>query len=60
MTAGIGPEVSYAYKIEDRDVAAELKWLPETGTSKRLNGDTVWFKLALSLGTKPADPLEAI
>lgn len=60
MTTGIGPELSYAYKIGDADLAAEVKWLPEIGTSNRLNGDTVWFKLALSFGTKPADPLEAM
>jgi hypothetical protein len=46
-TVGIGPVVSYATKIGKTDVIAELKWLPELSVEKRLNGDTVWFKLAL-------------
>ncbi|HKV54517.1 MAG TPA: transporter, partial [Candidatus Binataceae bacterium] len=59
-TTGVGPEVSYAYQVGDADLAAEVKWLPEIGTSNRLNGDTVWFKLAISWGTKPAEPVEAM
>lgn len=59
MTTGVGPALSYAYEIGDADLAAEVKWLPEIGTSNRLNGDTVWFKVAVSWGTKQESPLEA-
>ncbi len=43
-TVGIGPVVSYASKIATHDIVAELKWLHETDTEKRLEGDIVWFK----------------
>lgn len=49
-TAGIGPAISYAKKIggsQTADLVAELKWLPELDTAKRLEGDIIWFKLAL-------------
>jgi hypothetical protein len=47
-TAGIGPVVSYAHKLgESTDLVTELKWLPELDTNKRMEGDFVWFKLAL-------------
>ena len=46
-TVGVGPVLSYATKIGGKtDMVAELKWLPEIGTQKRLQGDTIWFKLA--------------
>lgn len=60
MTTGVGPELSYAYQIGDADLATEVKWLPEISTSNRLNGETVWFKLAVSWGTKPTGPIEAM
>ena len=60
MTAGIGPEISYAYSVGGFDVAAEFKWLPEIGVSNRLNGNTLWFKLAVSLGANQEDPLQAM
>jgi hypothetical protein len=59
MTAGIGPEISYAYSIGGLDLAAEAKWLPEIGVTNRLSGNTVWFKLALSFGANKENPLEA-
>jgi hypothetical protein len=59
MTTGVGPVLSYAYQIGDTDIAAEAKWLPEIGTTNRLNGNIVWFKLALSFGTTPVNPLAA-
>jgi hypothetical protein len=59
MTAGIGPIFSYAYKIGDFDLAGEVKWLPELGVQNRLNGNTVWLKLGISWGMKPATPLES-
>ncbi len=43
-SVGIGPVVSYASKIATHDIVAELKWLHETDTEKRLEGDIVWFK----------------
>ena len=42
------------------DVAAEFKWLPEISVSNRLNGNTLWFKLAVSLGANQEDPLQAM
>jgi hypothetical protein len=49
-TIGVGPVLSYATKIgrhKKTDLVAELKWLPELDVAKRLQGDTIWFKLAL-------------
>jgi len=43
-TAGLGPVVSYATKILERDTIFELKWLHEVETENRLKGDIVWFK----------------
>jgi hypothetical protein len=60
MTAGIGPDCSYAYRIGDFDLAGEVKWLPELGVSNRLDGNTVWFKLGVSWGPKPAKPVESM
>ena len=44
-TAGYGPVLSYAAKAGSADMIAELKWLHEADTQKRLAGDYVWFKL---------------
>jgi hypothetical protein len=44
-TAGLGPVLSYAFKLGKVDMIAEAKWLRELETMKRLEGDTVWFKL---------------
>jgi hypothetical protein len=60
MTAGIGPAFSYAYRISDFDLAGEVKWLPELGVDNRLNGNTVWVKLGVSWGPKPASTLESM
>jgi hypothetical protein len=49
-TIGVGPVISYATKIGSNkkvDLVAELKWLPELDVERRLEGDTIWFKLAL-------------
>jgi hypothetical protein len=40
MAVGVGPVLSYATKICQRDVVAEVKWLPELDTEKRLRGIT--------------------
>lgn len=48
-TVGIGPVVSFAAKLgrhQDVDLVSEVKWLPELDVKHRLQGDTVWFKLA--------------
>ena len=46
-TAGVGPVVSYAHKIGQMDLAAEVKWLPELDATKRLKGDYVWVKVGI-------------
>ena len=44
-TTGLGPVLSYAFKLGKVDMIAEMKWLHELDTIKRLEGDIVWFKL---------------
>lgn len=44
-TAGLGPALSYVFKAGKVDMIAEVKWLHEVDTAKRLEGNTVWFKL---------------
>jgi hypothetical protein len=44
-TAGLGPVLSYVFKIGSVDMLAEAKWLRELETRRRLEGDIVWFKL---------------
>ena len=46
-TVGVGPVLSYVTKAGQTDVIAEVKWLPELDTKGRLEGDYVWFKVAL-------------
>ena len=46
-TIGVGPVLSYVHKVGKTDLVAEVKWLPELEVTKRLKGDTIWFKLAL-------------
>ena len=47
-TVGIGPVLSYVTKAWGKDLAAELKWLPEIEVKNRLEGDYIWFKLAMA------------
>jgi len=47
-TIGIGPVLSYITKVWGKDLAAELKWLPEIDVGNRLEGDSIWFKLAMA------------
>jgi hypothetical protein len=47
-TIGIGPVLSYITKVWQHDLAAELKWLPEIDVGNRLEGDSIWFKLAMA------------
>jgi hypothetical protein len=44
-TTGLGPVLSYVFKLGKVDMIAEAKWLHEVDTTKRLEGDIVWFKL---------------
>jgi hypothetical protein len=43
--SGIGPVISYTKKFGSVDMMAELKWLHELETTRRLEGDYIWFKL---------------
>jgi len=48
MTCGIGPVISYVRPLgRDTTLLAEIKWLPELDTDKRLEGDYVWVKLGI-------------
>jgi hypothetical protein len=47
-TLGVGPVLSYITKVCGKDLAAEIKWLPEMDVGKRLKGDYIWFKLAMA------------
>lgn len=47
-TLGVGPVLSYITKVWGKDLAAEIKWLPEIDVGKRLKGDYIWFKLAMA------------
>ena len=44
-TAGLGPVLSFGFKLGKVDMIAEAKWLHELETRNRLEGDIVWFKL---------------
>jgi hypothetical protein len=46
-TIGVGPVFSYVRQIGRTQLLAELKWLPELDTDKRMEGDYVWFKLGV-------------
>lgn len=43
-TVGVGPVASYARNVQGVDLVAELKWLHETDTTRRPEGDFIWFK----------------
>jgi hypothetical protein len=44
-TSSLGPVLSYACLAGELAVVAELKWLHEVETTKRLKGDYVWLKV---------------
>ena len=46
-TVGLGPVLSYVTKVLNHDFVAELKWLREVDVNHRIEGDYVWFKLAM-------------
>lgn len=44
-TAGLGPAIGYIQPLSKTEsLVIELKWLTETGTKKRLEGDYLWLK----------------
>lgn len=43
-TAGIGPVVTYIRQLGKTTLALELRWLPELYATRRLEGDSIWFK----------------
>ncbi len=45
---GIGPVVSFKSSVAEHDLIAELKWLHEFENKKRLEGDTIYFKLIMT------------
>jgi hypothetical protein len=47
MTTGLGPVLSYAGQFGQTSFAAELRWLPQIGTVNTLQGNYVWFKVAV-------------
>ena len=48
MTCGIGPVISYIRPLGgDVTLLAEVKWLPELSTAKRLEGDYIWMKVGI-------------
>ncbi len=47
QTAGLGPVFSFAKKLGDLDLIAEVKWLHEMETQRRLEGDYLWLKFVL-------------
>mgnify|MGYP001598813447 CR=1 FL=1 len=46
-TDGGGPELSYVRKMGGNDLLVELKWLNEYHTKNRLEGDTIFLKVAV-------------
>jgi hypothetical protein len=45
-TLGLGPAASFVTKVGGHDLLSELKWIHENATENRLQGDTVWLKVA--------------
>lgn len=44
-SVGFGPVASYVHKVYGHDLLAELKWLHEVDTKRRLEGDTIFLKV---------------
>lgn len=44
---GIGPVVSYTQKLGGGNLISELKWISESGASRRLEGDTIFLKVMM-------------
>ena len=44
-TSGLGPVIGYIQPLSKTEsLVVELKWLTETSTEKRLEGDYLWLK----------------
>jgi hypothetical protein len=48
MTVGIGPVLSFVYKLGAVNLGAEAKWLPELDTTNRMKGNIAWLKLYIN------------
>lgn len=61
-TAGVGPVLSYVRQFGKTQLLAEVKWLPELDTDKRMEGDYLWFKFGFlfSDAMKPMNILTAL
>lgn len=44
QSIGAGPTISFVHKAGSTDILAELKWLHEFSTTKRVEGDTIFLK----------------
>lgn len=44
-TAGGGPLIGYIQPLGQNSLSVELKWLAETDTKNRLEGDWIWLKM---------------
>lgn len=44
-SVGAGPTLSFIKKAGNTDIMAELKWLHEFSTTKRVKGDTIFLKI---------------
>lgn len=44
-SVGAGPTLSFIKKAGNTDILAELKWLHEFSTTKRVKGDTIYLKV---------------
>jgi len=48
MTVGMGPVLSFVYKLGAVNLGAEAKWLPELDTTNRMKGNIAWLKLYIN------------
>ena len=46
-TIGIDRVLSYATKVWEKDLVAELKWLLEIDVENRPKGDYIWSKVGM-------------
>ncbi|MFK5922655.1 MAG: transporter [Verrucomicrobiota bacterium] len=44
-TVGLGPVLSYILPVGDNSLVAEVRWLTELETERRVKGDYIWFKI---------------
>jgi len=47
MAEGVGPVISYTHQIGNKQLDAEVKWLPQTQVDNTTQGNYVWAKIAL-------------